>query len=198
MTTSRISRALGLLALLAASAAQATPIASSCALTDIAGGLATDCLGYAKDIDSLSSLQSLVGQSTWHGMTLTGLTQYKDNSVGVGSDTTLFDLRQAGADASQGTVTFLQSIVGPAVLTLKGGPNWAAYYLPNGAAAGTIIRFDIPGVQGAGLSHASVYTAARPTTSPPAPSAPEPSGLALVLLALAGAAGSTLRRRHRG
>jgi hypothetical protein len=173
-------------------------MASNCALTDIAGGLATDCLGYAKNIDSLSSLQSLVGDSTWHGMTLTGLTQYKDNAVGAGSDTTLFDLQQAGADTSQGTVTFLQSITGPAVLTLKGGPNWAAYYLPNGALAGTTIRFDIPGAQGAGLSHASVYTAATPFSPPPLNLVPEPAGLALVLLALSGAAAGMLHSRRRG
>lgn len=211
-----IPHALCALALLTAAAAQARPIQlGSCAVANLSGNSATDCLGYINGNDSVSALQQLVG-STWHGMSVAGLTQYKDESVLGGSTNVLFDVRQSTGDASQGTLTFLRSISGPAVLTLKGGNNWAAYFLPNGGSAGTTISFDIPGVQGAGLSHASVYTAATPQvpappptpnpppappptpTPPPPPPAtpvPEPSGLALVGLALAAAAAAGARRR---
>lgn len=205
-------RALCALALLTAAAAQARPIQlGSCAVANVSGNHATDCLGYINGNDSVSALQQLVG-STWHGMSVFGLTQYKDESVLGGSTNVLFDVLRSTGDASQGTLTFLRSINGPAVLTLKGGNNWAAYFLPNGGSAGTTISFDIPGVQGAGLSHASVYTAAMPqvpapppplppappptpTPPPPATPVPEPSGLALVVLALAAAAAAGARRR---
>ena len=190
-----LANALCTLTLLAA-AAQAGPIKASpgnCALADLGSTLASDCRGYISGNDSRDALVSLLGLSHWHGLTLAGLSQFKDDSVGPGSTNALFNVQQSVTDASQGTLTFLQSLNGPYVLTLKGGNSWAAYYLPQGGSAGTSISFDIPGEQGRGLSHASIYTASLPA---PAAAVPEPSALALVLLALSGLAASVWRRRR--
>lgn len=199
MTRSTFSHALCALTLLAATAAQAAPVSlGACGVSDLGNGIASDCAGYAIGNDSVSALQALVGQADWHGLALSGLTQYKDGTVGVGSTNALFDVQQSPTDASQGRLAFLQTLNGPAVLTLKGGANWAAYFLPQGGVAGSSIDFNIPGVQGAGLSHASVYTAATPTLATPLPAVavPEPSGLALALLGLGGMAVSLGQRRR--
>lgn len=188
--------------LVATAAAQAGPMnangngaaVGACAVSDLGNSLANDCLGYASGNDSQAALASLVGINQWHGLTLATLSQFKDDSVAQGSTNALFDVQQSAGDASQGRLTFLQSLNGPFVLTLKGGNTWAAYHLPQGGVAGSSISFDIPGEQGRGLSHASIYTASVPT---PAAPVPEPPALALVLLAISGLAASAWQRRRR-
>ena len=85
--------------------------------------------------DSAAELVSLVGASTWNGLALASLTQYRDTLVssGAGSSTALFDGVKSGADASQGSLSFLQTLSAPFIVTLKGGKVLAA----DGQLAGT-------------------------------------------------------------
>lgn len=175
---------------------------SLCSASDL-GGLASDCLGYVDGNDSNSALATLANGAQWHGLVLDDLAQYKDETKGSGSTTPLFDVRQSPDDASRGVLTFLQTMAGPFVLTLKGGDTWAAYYVAGGATAGTTVQFDIPGEQGRGLSHASVYSATAPSPTrstdlpPPGNAVPEPATAALVLLALGAVGGSRWQARRR-
>lgn len=172
----------------------------ACAATDL-GSVAADCLGYVSGNDSNDALTTLAGAPVWHGLSLGSLSMYRDGTAAAGSTTALFDVVQSADDASRGQLTFLQTLTGPYVLTLKGGNTWAAYYIANGATAGSTIAFDIPGEQGRGLSHASIYAAGAVTPGAPQvlPSAvPEPATAALVLLSLAGVAGTAWRVRRRG
>ena len=176
-----------------------------CAVTDFSTQ-ANACLGYVSGNDDASQLAALVGSTSWSGLSLSGLTQYKDENVASGSTNTLFDVQQNGADASKGTLKFLMTVGSPFVVTVKGGNEWAAYYYANGMASGSLLSFDIPGQQGAGLSHASVYVAANNYT-PPAKSVtlsasssrpvPEPATLLLVLAALGGLGFAAHGRSHR-
>lgn len=204
MTRTPLKSALIVAAMLATTAAQAAPVTSplttlDCSYADL-NGLASDCMGYTGGNDSHAALATLVGAEQWHGLNLGALTQYKDNTAGSGSTTALFDVRQSADDASRGVLTLLQNLDGPFVLTLKGGNNWAAYYIGAGVRAGDTVTFDIPGEQGRGLSHASIYTAITPTAAtltPTAQAVPEPGTAALVTLALAGVAGGAWRNRRR-
>lgn len=171
---------------------------------------AASCLGYFSGNDSVDALGALPGVTNWLG--LNPLTQYKDDRVSAGSTTTsLFDVLRSTGDESKGELRFLQSLTGPFVLTLKGGSNWAAYYLASGAKAGDVLTFDIPGENGRGLSHASIYTSVTPVTpvTPVAPRlsslaaptgqpVPEPGSMALVLGALAALGLSRRRAAARG
>jgi hypothetical protein len=174
----------------------------SCAVTDLSSQ-ASACLGYVSGNDDASQLAALVGSSSWSGLSLSGLTQYKDDNVAAGSTNTLFDVQQNSADASKGTLKFLMAVGSPFVVTVKGGNEWAAYYYASGISNGSTLSFDIPGQQGAGLSHASVYVAAGGYTLPaktvtlPAGISrpvPEPATLWLVWVALGGVGFAAQRR----
>ena len=191
-----------------APAGHAAPIRSGntslggCAVTDLSTH-ASACLGYVSGNDDASQLATLVGSPTWNGLSLSGLTQYKDDNVAAGSTNAVIDVQQDSADASRGTIRFLMTVGSPFVVTVKGGNEWAAYYYANGMAIGTTLSLDIPGTQGAGLSHASLYVAASNVTPPmrnvALPSGnptkvPEPATLWLVLAALGGMGFAAHRR----
>ena len=174
-----------------------TPV-GGCAVTNFSTS-ASACLGYVTGNDDASQLAALVGAPSWNGLSLSGLTQYKDDNVAAGSTNSVFDVQQSSADASAGTLKFLMTVSAPFVVTVKGGNEWAAYYYANGVIRGSTLSFDIPGQQGAGLSHASVYVAAGGVTpqTRPSISVSEPATLGLVLAALGGVGFSAHRRSRR-
>jgi hypothetical protein len=162
----------------------------SCSLTDLSTS-ATACLGYVGGNDSAGELAALVGGASWNGLALASLTQYKDSAATVvGSSVSLFDAVQSASDESKGSLSFLRTISGPFIVTLKGGNEVAAYYYAGGVSAGTVFSFDIPGTSGAGFSHASVFAATSAITA----AVPEPQTYAMLLAGLA-ALGFVARRR---
>lgn len=218
MSTTFLHRALASAILLTATTAGAAPVlghhaaqgtevgnaaASTCSASDL-GGLAGDCRGYVNVRDdgnvSNAGLIELAGTELWHGLDLGTLARYKDGSAGAGSNQVLFDLQRSADDPSQGQLKFLMNLAGPFVLTLKAGDAWAAYFLADGATAGSTILVDIPG-DDRRLSQAAVYTATAPTPStdlpPPNQSVPEPATAALVLLALGAVGSSRWHARRR-
>ena len=162
----------------------------ACQLTDLSIA-AIACAGYAGGNDSPSELATLVGGSSWQGLALASLTQYKDTATAAGVSTVaLFDTAQSTTDESKGSLSFLQNISGRFIITLKGGNETAAYLMGQGVTAGTVLNFDIPGTKSAGLSHASVYVASSAITA----AVPEPETYALMLAGLV-AVGFVARRR---
>jgi hypothetical protein len=184
-----------------AGAAVGSPAPGPCsAVIDVQADAAA-CTGYASGNDDVAGVAAIIAAQNWNLQLSGALTRYKDNNVAVGSDTPLFDLVQDAADASAGVLTMLGDVNGPFVLTLKGGNDWAAYFYNTGLHHGQTISFNIPGVQGSGLSHASIYVgngSVDTGNSPPAGgTVPEPSTAAALLPGLA-AIGWLLRRRRRG
>ena len=94
-----------------------------------------------------------------------------------------------------GTLTFDSAIDGAFVLSLKAGNAFSLYYFDGSGPAISAINYNTLGVQvnvngiGAGLSHASLYTAAVTPV-------PEPETYALMLAGL-GAMGFVARRRRQ-
>ena len=166
--------------------ALAKPVSPSlCAVTDIVAN-ATLCTGYVQDNDSVADAINAADTFGWNVATLY---QYKDNNMGAGSDTFLFDAVQNSNYADQGTLTFLQNLSGPFILTVKGGNDVAYYYFDgtHSFLSGNYLTIDIPGDAGSGngWSHSSIYTAAP---------VPEPQTYALMLAGL-GLVGFAARRR---
>ncbi len=155
---------------------------------------ATDCSGYTPGNDNATQVFKLIDVKSWY-LGSSQLILYEDSNVGEGSSNSLFDVVGGDdGDASKGHLTLLQDIGLPFVLTLRDRNEWAAYYFDHGSLAGTRFDFDIPGTQGADLSHASIVV--DPPPDPNVGSVPEPDSLLLALGALGGIA-ATRRRRAR-
>jgi len=114
---------------------------------------------------------------------------YKDDNPGAGSTTPLIDAVAGGNGA--GTITFNSLITDRFVLVLKLGNDFSAFVFDDDFAAGSTLTFALSGdLQGAGLSHATVYA------GDVVPGIPEPETYALMLAGLA-AIGFVARRRRQ-
>ena len=124
--------------------------------------------------------------------------EYKDNQVGAGSDTAVFDLLDNGNDSV--TLKFLQNVgdgTSGAVIALKfggGGVNQLGFFRFDNADfnAGDMLNFSwSTSFNGDGISHATVYA----NTVVPGQQIPEPATYALMLAGLAAAGAASRRRR---
>jgi PEP-CTERM motif len=166
--------------------------ALACSATGDVSPDAADCYGYVGGNDSFADMANVADNiENWdetYGWNSAQASGFKDDNSGSGSTTVLFDGAKNG-DESTGTLTFLQALTGDFILALKGGNEVAYYYFDNANfAANSTIIFDIPGVQGAGYSHGTIYTST--------PAIPEPSTYALMFAGLA-AVGFMARRRRQ-
>ena len=158
---------------------------------------ASACSGYVLGTDSAEAVAAIIAAGGWTGLSGAPLASFTDHLVlpVEGSDTPLFDVARDANDASAGRLYLLAPANGPFVLTLRGVNDWAAYYYPNGVAAGTLISFDIPGLQDGALSRASIYADAA-SIGPVTGSVPEPSSLGSAAAGLAAWLAALGRRRH--
>lgn len=93
-----------------------------CQVTDIQAN-ANMCAGYVSGNDSIATaIDAATDSFSW---TVNTLYQYKDDNIGTGSTTFLFD---AVGNDDKGTLTFNQALSGPFILSVKGGPNVAYYF----------------------------------------------------------------------
>ena len=115
---------------------------------------------------------------------------FKDDNPSAGSTTSLIDA-VAGNNGS-GTITFNSLITDRFVLVLKLGNDFSAFVFDDNFAAGSTLTFQlsVEGLQGTGLSHATIYTGSA------VPAIPEPETYALMLAGLA-AVGFVARRRRQ-
>jgi hypothetical protein len=122
--------------------------------------------------------------------------EYKDNQVGPGSDSAVFDVIDNGNDSV--TLTFLQNVgdgSSTTVIALKfggQGVNQLGYFLFDLAdfGVGEVLTFNWdPSFGGDGISHASVFSSI-------ATRVPEPATPLLLLLAVLAALASASRRRR--
>lgn len=114
----------------------------------------------------------------------------KDDDAGTAAASDL--INAVAGSSGKGSVTFLQSITEPFVLTLKMGNHWAAYLFDTDVTANTTWNFAGGPRTGAGLSHITYWG----SPAAPVPAVPEPQTYALLLAGLA-AVGAVSRRRQR-
>ena len=184
--------ALGALALGSASgSALATPVVDpvSCHVFWSSATAYDDCIGLNGGNTNVAGANAaFAGDPTYS-------VEYKDNQVGPGSESSVFDVIDNGDDSV--TLKFLQNVgdgSSTTVIALKfggQGVNQLGYFRFDLADfdAGEMLTFKWdPSFGGDGISHASVFSSIVTRV-------PEPATPLLMLAALAGFASTTKRRR---